>query len=883
MRILYLCLIFAFFLVKYSKAQTINDEGAPYVKNFTIKEYLASAQNWCVVQDKRGIIYVGNTNGMLEYDGKTWKLYQTPNKSIVRDLAIDRNGTLYAGANGEFGYFAIDKTGTLKYVSLLSKLSKEDRKFNDIHKIFPTQNGVYFVSINKLFYYHNDTITVSNLNVASRFGALVHQEVFLLRKEGGIFWLNRNKPVMLPKSEQFSPKLGRMLLAQSANNKLLIVTENSGLFLYDLSQFYENKKFSIDSTKNYGDGLVTKLESEIDAYIQFNKLYTIAQLSDNQYAIGTINGGVLITNENGQLLNVINKNRGLTNAGILGMCFDRDKNLWVTTQKGISYIELSSPITRFYDVNGISGSSYCFVRHRGRVYAGGPDGINYLPDYKINPTDDNNSFKKIKTINAACWDFFTYKNALFAVGNFGVAYIQDTTAYLYPDFQFSCFSVQKANMFPDHIIFGLTDGITAAKIIETKQPKQPYRFEFIKDGRFKGMTKGIRNICEDKTGNLWLTSNYDGIYRLHFSDLPNIEKYSVTQCDSTLGLKGKGGYHVYNIDNKLILTSSSGLLSAKKTNGDTILFVKESMFEGIFDKMGLAYLSIDKEKNLWFSSERGIGKLVKQNGSTYAFDTTMLKPINREGLLNEMIFDSIGNMWINTNEGLYRFNTSKPKNYRSVFHTLIRKVSIGKDSVIFNGAFFNDSAKISNHIVAASLVQPQQMIPELSYRNNSIIFFYSTNCYEQAEKNNFRYMLEGYDKEWSNWTTETKKEYTNLREGTYYFKVQAKNVYDNISTEAVYQFKISPPWYRTVLAYIIYIISIGLAFYFGIKLNSRRLKAVNEHLEKTVKERTAEIQQQKEEISSQAEQLEATNRQLEKLSIVARETDNVVFIVPVMS
>ncbi|MGH7457170.1 MAG: SpoIIE family protein phosphatase, partial [bacterium] len=82
--------------------------------------------------------------------------------------------------------------------------------------------------------------------------------------------------------------------------------------------------------------------------------------------------------------------------------------------------------------------------------------------------------------------------------------------------------------------------------------------------------------------------------------------------------------------------------------------------------------------------------------------------------------------------------------------------------------------------------------------------------------NQFQYFLEGFDQSWSAWSKATQKDYTNLSEGEYRFHVRAKNVYQHESREAVYAFKILPPWYRTWWAYVFYTI-IAVASVLGIR------------------------------------------------------------------
>ncbi|HEX2395273.1 MAG TPA: ATP-binding protein, partial [Bacteroidales bacterium] len=123
------------------------------------------------------------------------------------------------------------------------------------------------------------------------------------------------------------------------------------------------------------------------------------------------------------------------------------------------------------------------------------------------------------------------------------------------------------------------------------------------------------------------------------------------------------------------------------------------------------------------------------------------------------------------------------------------------------------------------------------------------------DQNMYQYILEGFDNEWSNWTLAGFKEYSNLPDGNYTFRVKARNIYGIESDEAQYRFAILPPWYRTIWAYIGYIVALIILVYGVIMINLRRLRKANYLLEKAVKERTEEIMRQKEEISEINENL----------------------------
>src|SRR5690606_2380085 len=99
------------------------------------------------------------------------------------------------------------------------------------------------------------------------------------------------------------------------------------------------------------------------------------------------------------------------------------------------------------------------------------------------------------------------------------------------------------------------------------------------------------------------------------------------------------------------------------------------------------------------------------------------------------------------------------------------------------------------------------------YSYNSMQFEFSCTNFLDEKRNQYQYMLEGFDEKWSDWTTDTKKQYTNLYEGDYIFRVRSKNTYNNKGIEATYKFTIMPPWYRTWYAYTVYGVLLVLVIY----------------------------------------------------------------------
>ncbi|MEM7353619.1 MAG: hybrid sensor histidine kinase/response regulator, partial [Acidobacteriota bacterium] len=128
------------------EAALADEAGTPLITNYSFRDYDEHPQNWAITQDHRGVMYFGNTNGVMEYDGTTWSSIPVANGSIARSLATDRNGRVYVGAIGEIGYLETDAAGELTYRSLRHRLPPEAQDFADVWRTFATDDGIFFWS-----------------------------------------------------------------------------------------------------------------------------------------------------------------------------------------------------------------------------------------------------------------------------------------------------------------------------------------------------------------------------------------------------------------------------------------------------------------------------------------------------------------------------------------------------------------------------------------------------------------------------------------------------------------------------------------------------------------------------------------------------------------
>lgn len=316
-----------------------------------------------------------------------------------------------------------------------------------------------------------------------------------------------------------------------------------------------------------------------------------------------------------------------------------------------------------------------------------------------------------------------------------------------------------------------------------------------------------------------------------------------------------------NGSNELIALTFSGMMRYDKTTDRFIPYPAFGKFsaDGSTKIYHIAKDSIgDYWVNIYDNNRWRVERFIKKQNGSWKRDTMPFKRLDyRKTYLT--VPSANGIIWFtNESDGLLSCNTNKiKKTYNYDFNTLIRKVSIKNDSVVYWGAGYLSDYKNSLKL-------------ECSY--NKIIFEYACPFFENPDKNQFSYFLENYDKKWSEWSNKTMKKYERLREGKYTFMVKSKNTYDIEGSTVVYKFEVLPPWYRTWWAYGLYLFLFVCFIWIVIKLNTRRLIKEKISLEKIITKRTIKIQtqneelnQQKEEIQTQAEDLKSTNDKLLEL------------------
>ncbi|HMP85876.1 MAG TPA: two-component regulator propeller domain-containing protein, partial [Lacibacter sp.] len=326
-----------------------NTIGLPEVINYPRQTYQGGTQNWDFQQDRSGILYVANNEGLLNFDGSSWSLHSLPNKTIVRSVRIGPDERIYVGGQDEMGYFQPDRNGNLVYQSFTSQVPEKSRSFGDVWDIVTRQKDVFFRSAGKIFQMTGNQAVVYEAPSEWAFMGMCNSRLYAHDAQAGLFVFENNiwNPLpgtdLLPKSDPVTAIL------PSKEGRLLLTTLKNGLFYYD-----GNKINRHPSPNN-------RIFSE-------ERVYAAIALDENWLALATSNKGVYIVDRKGNIIQQFSKAEQLQNNNVLSIFLDQQKNLWLGLDNGIDLIAYNSAIKHITPMLQ-DASGYAALIHNGHLYA----------------------------------------------------------------------------------------------------------------------------------------------------------------------------------------------------------------------------------------------------------------------------------------------------------------------------------------------------------------------------------------------------------------------------------------------------------------------------------------------------------------------------------
>lgn len=759
---LLLVIILLCIFISGSTAQ-IKNIGIPSIVNHSRSKYNASTQNWSIAQCSKGFMYFGNNDGILEYDGTNWSLYPVPNRSVVRSvLAI--GDTIYSGAFEELGYLAPNNEGMVEYHSLKHLIPAEYSNFDEIWNIYKLGEKIIFQSFNFIFILSKGEFKV--VKPLSKFSMLhkANNNYYIVNNLNGLMQLKDDSLIPISQNPIFFRNEIRCII-EVDNGDLLIGASNEGIFV-------------MDHTKR----TIKQWDTDVNKKLVENNLFSALKLSNGKLAFGSVSNGVYISDENGNILQHLNRHKGLQNNTILSLFEDRRNNLWLGLDNGVDFIEISSPLS-FLNYNFNIESAYATIVHRGIMYVGTNQGLYAKEFSKVSTfSKTNEGFQLIKGTEGQVWTLEIIDGELFCGHNFGCFLIEGYSAKQISDIR-GFWSFTKPQNQPNYLIAGTYTGLVR---FEKKNGKWDSPIEI------KGFKESSRNMYWDQKGNLWIAHGYRGLFKLSInSALDSVNQ--VTLYRSEKGLPDQLPYNIQLINSEMYVTTSSGIF---QYNYNSDIFEGSDELNKHFNGKGfIDKIHQDTNGNLWYFTSNYLGVMRLLENGTYVDITSPFSSVN-EVLLpafqNIYCYDPY-NVFVGSQKGLIHYSPNIIKDY-----------SISDDVYIKDATFYSKQKQLTTFYlgsVAQSVGQKNRVLP---YSKNSISLRFTLPAFENPERIRFAYRLIGFNSNWSNWESINFKEYTNLREGNYTFQIKAINSFGTESSIKSFHFTIKPPFIRSRVAYIIY-------------------------------------------------------------------------------
>lgn len=470
MRYLKVVISLVFFFPLLLQAQDL----LPFTENFTKNDYNGDNQVWGVVQGSDNAMYFANNHYFLRYDGVRWEKYTLPGKTIIRSVMAEGD-RIYCGSYREFGYWQ-RRGGRMQYHSvsrgktLFTGISGNE----EIWKIFRSGNSVYFQSFNELYEWSGGNITKSRFPSLVSYCYVIGGTIYAATVSDGVFYKTDGGFRPVPGWEALKNKVLHGM--EGYGGKIYSFTKNDGIYV----------------TTSTG---IVPWEHSLNARLKTSGILSAKLIAKNKLAVGTSLSGIFIIDmADGNFIN-INRSNSLRNNAVLSIGLDRENDIWLGLDNGISHIEVNSPVRILTDNSGELGSVYSMAVYKNGYLLGTNHGLFDYTDSKL---------LRLPQSQGQVWDIANAGQDYIIGHNDGTYRLSGGVYSRMSDVHggWNCMysKIEKAYFQANY-----------SGIAVYYDPSDLSRYKVL-----SGLTKPVRNLAQNRMGELWATDIYKGLYRIEF-------------------------------------------------------------------------------------------------------------------------------------------------------------------------------------------------------------------------------------------------------------------------------------------------------------------------------------------------------------------------------
>lgn len=752
----------------------------PPIEVFTPKSYEAENQNWSIAQSKDNYIYVANNKGLLEFNGAKWRLYPSPNETILRSVNVF-NDVIYTGCSNEFGFWQRNEFGDLYYTSLSQKLKIEFLEEEEFWNIVDLDNYILFQSLERIYIYNKSDTTYSFIDSDTTIYKMfkVKGSIYFQKAKDGLYKIENGKSKLISNNAILKNNL--LVNVFNYKGKLLLETEADGFYIFD------------------GSGL-DKWDIPANKLLLQSSVFRSTQLRDGSFILGTRSNGIFHLTSEGEISYHINIINGLSNNTIHSIFEDAENNIWLALDNGINCINIKSPFSIYNDKEGKIGTVYASAVYNDYLYLGTNQGLYYKPLFS------NNEFEFIEGTQGPVRCLVKLNNSLLCGHDTGTFIVNKMIAKRVVDVP-GTWNIIPINSNENLLLQGNYNGLNVIAKVNGK---------WILRNKIDGFDISSK-FFEIYNDNIFVSHEYKGIYKIKV-DKDYTKAIEVVK-DSSLkkGLNSSIIKHNGNI----LYAYKEGVF---KYNPSKRTFFRDSVLSQLYtmDAYTSGKLISDKENNiLWNFSRKDLNYVSPDElSSKPKVNKVPFSAAIPKGLTGyENISYLQGSKYlIGTSTGyvVLDLDKLKEKTY-SVFINSVTKSDL------------KDSLQIVDYHVKGNFKS----------KDNNIEFTYSVVEFDKFLDSEYQYQLEGIYQEWSDWSANSSILFKNLPYGDYVFNVRAKvgnAITNNIAT---YSFTIGRPWHLSNQFIALYII---LAMLFLLLMHNLYKQYYRKQREKLIQKAERELE-----------------------------------------
>lgn len=807
-------LSFAFFQMMLFFAAFTCKAQSYYFKHYQADDGLAHNSVASIIQDKKGMIWIGTRAGLNRFDGYTFKTYKNGNNkfgnignNVINTLVEDKNGMLWVGTG--WGVFKYDP-----YKEVFSPLDAAPQVYIS-HIVADEQNNLYFLAESNLYKYIQKENKVVNLNIQASCLAFDSEMNLLMGTYDGFIRtcnlrskLTTSVRVIAPHVPQNLRSISKILPAK--NNELLVGCFKQGL------KSYNTKTGLIRS-------LPLRSSNNTDIYVR-----DITAASDREYWVATESGIYiydLLTNTSRNLRKQAGDPYSIADNAVYTVCRDNQGGMWAGTFFGglNYYSKENARFEKYYPLQGSNAISGTAVReicsdNKGNLWIGTEDaGINKLHLKTGKFTHYSSTGKKGDVSYPNIHGLLALDDQLF-IGPFlhGME-IMDINSGLIKE-RFKLIG-SKGDQVSDFVLCVYLTKDSTLLIGTAYSGSGLFKY----DRKRKTFTRipqipynsHVFDIKEDEKGNIWTGSAAQGAFYYN----PKTGKSGNIRFGDKVKGKTINEFPVYGIledsDHAMWFTTEGGGMIRLSPDGKT--FKKFTTENGLPSNVLFRMLE-DDSKRLWISSLKGL----------ICFDmrTEQFKIYTQSnGLITDQFnFNSAykagnGKMYFGSVKGMIAFDPKTfeqksvgPPTYITGFQINNKEIGPGMDNSPLRKSILHTDTITLRHD-----------------QNNFSIEFAALN-YSSPEVTRYTYLMQGLDKNRTYLSSNRKAYFTDLSAGNYTFVVQAKsNIGNWAGKERLLFIKILPPFWKSYPAYFCYLLVFAIGLFWSVRYYHRYLERRNQN------------------------------------------------------